>query len=845
MIESYLIDRAINKAPFVDEMTSGDGKVSPIWSKLARYYANLGPAQMEQYHEDVAKQLRENGVTYNVYGDPEGMNRPWMLDPVPMIFGADDWATIESGLKQRTTLLNEILKDIYGSRSLIKEGLIPLELIYNHPGFLRQVDKIKLYGEQQLIQYSADLARGPDGRMWVLHDRTDAPSGAGYTLENRVAMTRVYPDLIRENQVRKIAKYYQTLKNTLTLLASQNKEDPRIVMLSPGPNNETFFEHAYLSSFMGVTLALGQDLTVSDGYVWLKTIKGLEKVDVVIRRVDDAYCDPMEFRSDSQLGVVGLMESVRQGKVQVINPLGSRVLENPGFMAFLPKLSRRILGEELILPSIATWWCGQPAEMKYVLDNIEHLVIRRIYRDEDFRSVYGASLSAEALANLKAIIKKSPYLFVGQEMIDFSTTPSWVDKKLVARNSVFRSYVVADVEKKTYEVMPGGLSRTSPEKGVFIVSNQSGGISKDTWVLGKSQEPYHLSPRKSEPAQAVVRTVLPSRTGEQLFWLGRYLERSIYNVRFMRIVLNAYNEMDDDIHIKEDNTMSTLLKGLTILTGTRPGFLKKSALKNPENELMALASDMSKVGSLANTLQAFLRNAYTVRDRLSLDTWRILDSITEELSFLRNAKDLNKVYQALDNLVIKVMGFYGLNIDNMTRESTWHLLNAGRFIESAMNSCTVLSAMLTKRFDIDANKTLMEDTLRCNESLVTYRYRYRSNLEISGVLDLLITTEDNPRSIVYLVMKIDEHVKSLPKMEGQLLTKAGKKLLETITKIRLSDVHELALLNEEKQEYSNLKDFLAEIIDLLKEISDIVYEQYFSHTSSKYSVIQTTNIPEI
>ncbi len=312
MIESYLVDRMFNNEPFLDELATSENKVSSQWQKLAMYYERLGPEKLGQYHDEVSRQLRENGVTYNIYGDPEGMNRPWTLDPVPMIFSGQDWAVIEKGLIQRAELLNHILSDIYGSRSLIKDGFIPFELIYNHQGFLRQVDKIKLDGEQQLIQYAADLARGPDGKMWVLHDRTDAPSGAGYTFENRAAMTRVFPDLIRENEVRKISTYYQTLKNTLVNLSSRNKENPRIVLLSPGPTNETYFEHAYLSSFMGFTLALGEDLTVSDGYVWLKTIKGLEKVDVIIRRVDDVFCDPLEFRSNSHLGVVGLMEAVRQ-----------------------------------------------------------------------------------------------------------------------------------------------------------------------------------------------------------------------------------------------------------------------------------------------------------------------------------------------------------------------------------------------------------------------------------------------------------------------------------------------------------------------------------------------------
>jgi len=845
MIESYLVDRMFNNAPFVDEMTTADGRVAPNWDRLARYYERLGPERMEQFQDEVARQLRENGVTYNVYGDPEGMNRPWMLDPVPMIFGAEDWSLIEKGLLQRARLLNEILKDLYGSRTLIRDGFIPFELIYNHKGFLRQADKIMLEGDQQLIQYSADLARGPDGKLWVLHDRTDAPSGAGYALENRVAMTRVFPDMIRENQVRKIASYYQTFKNTLVHLTSSNRENPRIVMLSPGPTNETFFEHAYLSSFMGITLVFGEDLTVSDGYVWLKTIKGLEKVDVIIRRVDDVFCDPLEYRNDSHLGVVGLMESVRQGKVQVINPLGCRILENPGLMAFLPKLSRQVLGEDLILPSVATWWCGQEKELHYVLENIQNLIIRTIYRDGMSKSVYGGELSMAELDSLKLKIKEYPYLYVGQEMVDFSTTPSWINKKLVARNAVFRSYIVADSVNNSYQVMPGGLSRTSPEKGVFIVSNQSGGISKDTWVVGKNPEPYTVSPKKDIPAQPVVRNVLPSRTGEHLFWLGRYLERSAYTVRLMRMVLQTYNEVDDDIHVKEDPGLSTLLKGLTMLTGTLPGFTRKNALKKPEEELMALASDVNKMGSLAQCLQSFLRNAHSVRDRLSLDTWRILESISEELVKLRNAPNLNKVYHSLDDLVIKLMGFYGLNIDNMTREATWHLLNTGRFIESAINNCTVLSAMLIKKFDQETNRTLMEDTLRSNESLVTYRYRYRSNLELSGVLTLLILSEDNPRSVVYQTLKIDEHLSSLPSSDEFTLSPARKKLLEAVTKIRLMDIHKVTTLDENKNEYVQLRLFLEDIMSLLRETSDLVYEKYFSHTGSRYSVIQSNILPEI
>jgi uncharacterized circularly permuted ATP-grasp superfamily protein/uncharacterized alpha-E superfamily protein len=702
-----------------------------------------------------------------------------------------------------------------------------------------------LDGSQQLITYSADLARGPGGKMWVLHDRTDAPSGAGYTLENRVAMTRVFPDLIRENQVRKIASFYQSFKNTLVHLSSKNRENPRIVMLSPGPSNETFFEHAYLSSFLGITLVFGEDLTVSDGYVWLKTIKGLEKVDVIIRRVDDLFCDPLEFRNDSHLGVVGLMESVRQGKVIVINPIGSRVLENPGLMAFLPQVCKEVLGEDLILPSVATWWCGQPKELDYVLSNIQSLIVRTIYRDGGFHSVFGGDLSSKELEELNNKIKKHPYYYVGQEVVEFSTTPSWINKKMVARNAVFRSYIVADSATEEYKVMPGGLSRTSAEKGIFLVSNQQGGISKDTWVMGKNPEPYVATPKKDLVIQPIVQSVLPSRTGENLFWLGRYMERSAYTVRLMRMVLQYYNEVDDDIHIKEDPGLSTILTALTMLTGTLPGFTKKSILKKPEEELLSLATDANKTGSLAQSIQSFLNNVHSVRDRLSLDTWRILESITEELNRLKSSQRIGDIHAVLDNLIIKLMGFYGLNIDNMTREPTWHLLNVGRFIESSRNNCTVLMAMLTKKFDGETNRMLLEDTLRCNESLVTYRYRYRSNLELSGVLNLMIVSEDNPRSLVYQVLKVDEHLSALPSDEVSSLSPARKKLLEAVTKLRLLDLEKMLEYDEKKNEYTKLKSFLEEIVSLLVQTSDCVFENYFSHTGSRYSMIQTTLIPEI
>jgi len=851
MINFYLTDCLKNNAPFIDELAAPDGTIREHWKKLANSYEKLGLAKMEQLKQEVSQELRENGVTYNIYGDPDGINRPWQLDPVPMVFGQEDWANIEKGLLQRAELLNLILSDIYGERALISKGLIPFELIFSHKGFLRQVERIGIPGKHQLIQYSADLARGTNGKMWVLHDRTDAPSGAGYTLENRAAMTRVFPDLIRENKVRKISSYYQKLKNTLTRLSLHNKENPRVVLLSPGATNETYFEHAYLASSLGFTLVLGQDLTVSDGYVWLKTLRGLEKVDVIVRRVDDVFCDPLEFMGSSQLGVVGLMEAIRQKKVIVINPLGCRILENPGLMPFLPQLCKYLLNEDLILPSVASWWCGQKKEKQYVLDNLPFLVIRSIYRSNDNPSVFGGELSKKAIDQLRDKINTNPYLYAGQEMVNFSTTPSLIENKLEARNAIFRSYVVADTEKDSYYVMPGGLSRSSPARGVFILSNQSGGISKDTWVLGPSPvEPIPIRPIPAVLQQA--KNILPSRTGESLFWLGRYLDRTINTVRLMRIVFRMYNERVNDIHPENDQTLVILLKSLSSLTGTLPGFTgtgQNSLLQNPEKELLSLTVDGTRPGSLAFTLQSFLSNGYSVRDRLSLDTWRILDSISEELDQMKeNGDNLQKIYHNLDQYIIKLMAFVGLNSNNMTRASSWRLLNIGRFLESTISTCTILNAILANVVKPEIDRQLMEMVLECNESLITYRYLYRSTLLLPEVLNLLLVYENNPKSVAFLIAKTDEHLSHLPSnhTEDGSLSPARKKLLEALTMVRLCDVQYLVTLHRNDPSKKELGRFLNRLILILSQASTLIYETYFSHTQTQFSFVAGNNsLPEI
>ncbi|MGR9035134.1 MAG: circularly permuted type 2 ATP-grasp protein, partial [Gammaproteobacteria bacterium] len=363
-----------------DEMYATDHKPLPYWERFIGMLDAMGSEELKHRRREAQRLLRENGVTYNVYGDSHDLARPWLLDPIPLLIGSEDWLEVESGIRQRAELLNLILKDIYGKQRLLKKGWLPGELIFGHEGFLHPCMDAMTNRQRELILYSVNLARGPKGKMWVIDDRTQAPSGSGYALENRTVMTRILPDILRETQVRRLSGFFKALQQGLADIAPHNKEDPRIVILTPGPLNETYFEHAYLAASLGFTLVQGDDLTVRNGHVWLKSLSGLEAVDVILRRVDDSFCDPLELFDGSRLGVAGLLEAVRRGNVAIANPLGSSILENPGLLAFLPRLARYFLNQDLKLPSVATWWCGQRRECDFVLQNLDRLVIKPINR---------------------------------------------------------------------------------------------------------------------------------------------------------------------------------------------------------------------------------------------------------------------------------------------------------------------------------------------------------------------------------------------------------------------------------------------------------------------------------
>jgi len=820
-----------------DEMlTSGDQHlIKDHWVPLMQSLGRSAPEQLEHKNHEARRIMRESGVTYNVYDEPEGSNRAWQLDPVPMLMGQDDWAGIEAGLIQRANLLNLIFKDIYGDQRLIREGLLPPEVVFAHQGFQRLCVGLYENTDQAIFNYAADLARGPDGRMWVFSDRTQAPSGSGYVLETRIAMSRVMAEEFRDNKVRRLSHYFRTMRSALAELSAGGRKDPLIVLLTPGPLNETYFEHAYLSSYLGYTLVQGADLTVRDGKVWLKAIDGLSQVDIILRRVDDSFCDPLEMREDSHLGVPGLLQAVRDGAVKVVNPLGSSILESPAMYPFLASISKRWLGEDLKMPCAASWWCGQKKEREYVLANLEKLVIKAI--DRRFSSVFGGALSLQEKQNLRARIEASPYLYVGQERLACSTTPTLINGEIEPRRVLLRSFLVASGD--SYSVMPGGLTRIAPDHDSFLITNQSGGVNKDTWVL--TDQPDRQISLLPDVQKVLLKQdaeiLMPSRTAENLFWVGRYAERSEGVVRLLRTVLRKLADVTEYHDETDQACLRSMLQSLTHLTETYPGFVtpgNETIFDRPETEILAVAFDTNKVGSMVSTLNALFYGAFNVRDLWSADTWRTLDDIGE---FLEKSREQSPSFFALhntiDDVIDTLMAFSGQTQESMSHESGWFMFDLGKRLERALQLVKMVRALLTHSDSKLDEQLKIEALMSAQESLITYRRRFRLAGSAAAACALLIFDEFHPRSIAYQIVKLQEHCRYLPRQVKSLfnrhLNDEEKTLLQCLTTLRLSDVNELCELDEGGQR-PRLQALLRDIEAGLLSVSEDITHRYFAHT---------------
>lgn len=822
------------QAGVYDEMIGQDAEVRPHWRYLMQSLGSLGTSVLRERAQEAHRLLGESGVTYNVYGDPQGPERSWELDPLPLLVSSEEWLEIEVGLVQRAELFNLILQDIYGPQELVKSGLLPFDLIYGHGGFLRPCHPLRTRTVHPLVLYAADLARAPDGKMWVIADRTQAPSGAGYALENRVVMTRILPSLFRDSHVHRLSLFFQNLRASLAALSPRQETEPRIVVLTPGPLNETYFEHSYLASYLGYTLAQGNDLTVRDGRVWLRSMRRLEPVDVIVRRVDDHFCDPVELRPDSRLGVPGLAEVVRRGNVAVANPLGSSVLENPALNAFLPAISEHFLGRELELPSVATWWCGQPKELDFVLANLAKLVIKPIYRQAGAQSIFGTLLTRQERKELEARIRMRPHLYVGQEQVSFSSAPALVDSGLEPRQAVLRTFLAA--RDDGYVVMPGGLTRIAPTRDTFIVSNQAGGISKDTWILATEPEKQVSLLPTFGPRIRVreMSTMLPPAAADGLFWLGRYAERAEQGIRLMRSVVRVHQQVFEFRAPTERATLEALLQAMTHQTGSYPGFVGPGAEElraQPLPELLSLVSDSARTGTISYNLHALLKAAYAVRDQISNDFWRVINSIRGKLERLPKPPSLGliQLQDHLDELTTLLMGLAGLAQESMIRSQAWLFLDMGRRLERAQLLSTLLRVTLVAPSEPQVETQLLDALLRSSESLLAYRRGYHEQPQLEPALVLLLKDEANPRSLAYQLTELQTRVEALPREGDKLsLTDEQRLILEGSTALRLVELEELVAVDEDTGTRAELDRLLTQVTDLLAQSSDALTRDYFT-----------------
>ena len=734
-------------------MMAPDGSVRPHWQRLVDSLVDTPPAQWSARMANIERLLRDHGVTYNIYSDSHGTTRQWPLDAVPFIVSGAEWRMVATGLQQRSQLLNMILADIYGPQRLMREGWLPPSFLQSNPGFLRAACGVQPPGGAFLVSMGTDLIRNPDGAWIALAERTQCPSGRGYAFENRNIMAEVLGDVFESSRVERLGGFFEAERDALRLLAPTRRGTPSVVLLSPGPRNETYFEHAYKSRIMGYPLVEGADLTVRDRKLFLKTLEGLRRVDVVLRRVEDVYADPLELRADTWQGVAGLCEAWRAGNVSLVNGIGTGAVETPALYPFMEAICRELLGEDLKLASVATWWCGQPRELALVLENPRRWVLKPAFPGTSRDPVFLDSLAKADLDLLLAEVRSEPQAWVAQEPQALSTAPVWNGSRLVPRQLVWSAFSINSGQRCT--VMPGGLSRVGPTAGRFIVKMQRGGISKDTWVLNdESVVPGIPEPSGPPVVLRPLRTPggVPSRAADHLYWLGRYVERLEWHARLLRTTLQRLSGEGSSVQLKERGACMQFLKEAELI----PSATTDAGLRR---ELLSLLTNASHNGSVPDLVSRIRFNAAAARDRLSDDSWRLLNRLEHDAAFPSQPPlNVTAARGLFDTLILDLAAFSGMQQENMTRGHGWRFLETGRRIERVIGVLTLVRSTAARTADDDALPPLLEV---CDSSM-TYRRLHFAAPALLPVADLLLLNEDNPRSAAFQFRRLGRAFSQLP-----------------------------------------------------------------------------------
>ena len=793
-----------------DELLTTSGQPREHWQAFMRALAERGERAVSDTLSLTARQIREQGITYNVYADAMGEQRPWQVDPVPLLLPADEWRAIEAGIEQRAELLDRVLGDIYGAQELLKTGAIPPPVVFGHRGFLSPALGLAPAGSRHLLQYAADLARSPDGQWWVVSDRTQAPSGSGYALENRLVVSRVFPHLFRELPVQRLASFFDALREGLLRWSPRGDGPTRIALLTPGPYNETYFEHSLLARYLGFELVEGNDLTVRDNRVWLRTVGGLKRVHGIVRRQDDDYCDPLELRSDSALGIAGLTECARQGNVLIANALGSGVLESGALLGYLPKLARHMLGEPLKLPSVATWWLGEPAAFADAWRRPERLIIKPLERSANERPIVVEELSPSEREALRQRLAERPQHYVAQEWVRVSQAPVL---DAAAGGHAFVPHTVglrvfAAATPSGWRVMPGGLTRVAADRDSRVIAMQRGGRSKDTWVLADApvNAAFSLLTQTVAADQlADEDETLASRAAESLFWFGRYGERCDASARLLRIAIGH-----------------ALAEGSPRGSGTAPAFVLAKRLgliettRHVGRQLRRAAAHPE--AALSQRLRQLSRVAFGLRDRMSGDHARTLNRLLADPVFERQPT-LPDTLVWLDRAVTATTTLSGFVLDGMTRGIGWRFLSMGRRVERLSTMCSALQVAIVegRAHDLDWLVDLAD-------SSVTYRSRYLSAPEWLPVLDMLVCEQANPRSLAFQAKGLAEYIAKLEAIYGSFAGATLQPAHATVQGLEAADLH---------PESSALARVIEQLQRAAHAVSDDISLKFFAHASPR------------
>ena len=746
-------------------LIADDQALTGAWRQFFENVGNDGAVNLNHRTSSLERQIRDNGVTYNVYADEGGPQRPWSLDLFPLIIEPDSWQQIEAGVLQRMQLLERLMADVYGPQQLLAQGLLPPALVQGHPGYLRAMHGVRPVGNTHLHIAAFDLAHGPDGNWWLISQRCQAPSGLGYLLENRLAISNQFPQAFQAMHVQRLAGTYRALMEGLRRMSPAGA-DSHIALLTPGPYNETYFEHAYLARYLGLTLVEGSDLIVRDERLYLKTLRGLVAVHGLLKRVDDEYLDPLELRSDSSLGVPGLLQAIRAGNVLVANAPGSAFLESPALLGFLPALSRHLLGEELQLPALPTWWCGERSAMEEALPQLRDCAIKPTYSGSpalgSFDSVMGRSLSPRELDEWAGRIVRQSEEHTVQAYVPLSQMPTWQaapqakrageeNGRVAPRSVVLRVFAISD-GPQSWRILPGGLARVAGA-GAEIASMQRGGSSADVWVLtrGEVDKTTLLQPHLTPAALAQRKRLVTSRAAENLFWMGRYTERAENAIRLARLTLECLNGEDQS----SPSLLAWLSKMAVANTLVLPSVPSAAQARRVfERSLISSLGSTEGATSVGYYLRALKMTGATVRERLSQEHWRVIVRAEEEL-FANCAEHARsgdysslEALQVLKNTSTHMAAITGAQTDRMTRDDGWRLLSIGRHIERL----GFLASALMRGFETGSVHTDggFEAMMELFDSTITFHAQYQQSRDFAALLDLLVLDRDNPRSLAWV-----------------------------------------------------------------------------------------------